>query len=801
MRWFILILGPTLALLASSGALAEPLPLTREVRLGSPARSVRVRVEGTSIVIGSERAALPFTADEASIEPIEVAEGHRVAIVRAAGGDARAAGVVIVRAGRPEVVWVGRLDLHGDPGERSAEVLSIEDRTGDGRPDVVVGTQREGCAICGERETILFPRAYDPTSGAMRPVALRRVSREGEEVSVTATRESPGPAAPPLLRVLRFTGASSAAGAGEELAGLSPPLALSDGDAETYWAEGRGGPGAGEFVVARFEARLPVWALAFTAATGSSGAALGRPRRFTLVGDSGPRVRVTMPEDAGLHPGERYWVRLPEPASWRCVALILDEAYAPPSTPDAAVHTGLGEVEAYTELDFGQGIEALVAALVEGRDGGDETARLLSGLGAPAVQAVARAWVRLDAPGRRRAVRVFAEGARRGADEGVDALAVAGRDQDADIRAAALEALGTLGPRAAERLGELSLEPGGDGAIRPLLRHEPALVLPALLAALDAEGGPERAAVREGLAQTLARGGEAEARALAAWTVGGPTVASRASAALGLASHPRARALAVPLVAAAVGNAERFEDRWRLVLAARALPPEPEVDAWLVATAEQAEEWMLRAAALGALSRRGSERQVEAALAALADPYPRVRVEAVSVLDAADAEDAALATRAREDSWPMVRRAAVEALWDRGSHVDVVRGAIRDRSPRVREAALAAVTRRMDRAAWPLVRARLLDRDEWPEVTVAALGFVRALCVTEAEEAVAAVLERGLAPSAWQPDVDVAAVAADVALALGGPSAEVARGFATRPDAPAALRAVAQRHTGQTCER
>src|SRR5690606_32563264 len=156
-----------------------------------------------------------------------------------------------------------------------------------------------------------------PAQSVMRPVMLRRVPQDGAEITVTATRESPGPSGPPLLRALRFTGASSTSGRGEDASGAAAPRALSDGDPATFWAEGRGGPGAGEFVVGQFDARFDVRAVAVTAATGPAQRTLGRPRRFWLVGDAGPRVRVTMPEDAALRAGERYWIVLPEPLRWR----------------------------------------------------------------------------------------------------------------------------------------------------------------------------------------------------------------------------------------------------------------------------------------------------------------------------------------------------------------------------------------------------------------------------------------------------------------------------------------------------
>lgn len=803
MRRFLLCI--VLACGAPALALAEPLPVEQTVRVGRPARSLRVRVvraeRGATLTVdhGGAQASgeLPIpTADDAEIELVEVADGHSIAIVRARGGEARAAALVAVSGGRPSVLWSGRTDLHGDPGERVRDVLSIEDRTGDGRPDVVVGMEREGASLCGEPSTLLFPRAFDPAQAALRPVMLRRVPRDGAEITVTATRDSPGPSGPPLLDALRFTGASSTSGRGEDATGAAPPRALSDRDPATFWAEGRGGPGGGEFVVGRFDARFDVRAVAITAApTGDAQRALGRPRRFWLIGDAGPRVRVTMPEDAALHPGERYWIPLPEPQRWRCVALVLDEAYAPAGARDAAVHTGLAELELYTELDFGAGLDALVAILIEGREGGDEAARLLAGLGAPAVASLRDSWDRLDLLGRRRAVRVFAETARRGAGEAVAALGQAARDEAPEVRDAAAEALGTLGTEAGEELARLVLEPApvGDAAVRPLARHAPALAVPALLRAISAEGGSERPALREALAQAVSRGGGDARRELEAWQRDDPSVAARASAALGLSQHPATRHGAAALVASAVGTASRFEDRWRLVSAARNLESEPEIDAWLAVMASEPEEWMLRAAAVEALARRDAERRVEAARRALSDDYPRVRTEAVRVLDAADQGDDVLAALAREDSWPLVRAAAVEALWDRPSGRAVVRAAVRDRSQRVRRSAVLALARARDREAWPLVRARLADANEWPQVTVAALRYVHDLCLREASDVLVAVIRRGLEPEPFQPDVDVAAVAVDLALLLGGPAAEEARSLSDRPDVPASMRAALER--------
>lgn len=779
--------------MAPSTAAAEPLPVEATVQLGRPARAVTVRLSAGEAVTLTATSGGRRVREEMPVRGLADAEvsvldlgGTAVAIVRGTGEEGALAAVVALRDGAPVVLWSGRTDLHGDPGERTAAALSTEDRTGDGQPDLVVGLRREGTSLCGQPETILQPRAFDPARSEMRPVVLSRVSPDGA-TAVTATRQSPGPTGPPLVRALQLIGASSRSGAGETVDALGPPRALGDGSVETFWAEGRGGPGRGEFVVGQWGTRLPIRAIALTVSpSGEAAARLGRPRTLWITGDSGAPLRVVIPEDAASHPGERYWVVPPSPLPWRCVSVVLDEAFAPTGARESEVHTGLAEVEIFTDLDFGDGVEGLVAMLVEGGRQGDEAARLLAGLGAVSVAPVAAAWERLDGQGRRRAVRVLAIAARDGSEDAVDALARAATDDEEEVRRSALEALGTLGERAGELLAQLALAPAplGEEAVRSLLRHEPRIVVPALLAALDAEGGAERPAVREGLAQAIAAADEEAVRPFSAWVAADPPIAGLASAVLGLAEQPATHALAARLLSTTVGRVESFSDRWRTVRAALRLSADPEVDAWLASLAADAEEWMLRAAAVEALGRRGSERRLEVARAALSDEYPRVRVQAIALLDAADEDDEAIAQRIEGDSWPMVREAAVSALWDRPDARRAVRRAVRDNSPRVRRASIVALTRAGDRGAWPLVEARLEDDDEWPQVSVAALEYVRDLCVQDAGEAVLGVVERGMQPDAWAPDVDVAAAAIDLALVLGGETAERALVLSRRPDAP-----------------
>ncbi|MGE0787540.1 MAG: HEAT repeat domain-containing protein [Sandaracinaceae bacterium] len=792
------------------------LPFSAEVEVGHPARSTRVSVErrddALSIELSREgrqsQHTLRADGSSAALEVVEVAPDHRLAILRVAGSDTETVALIGVERGAPTVLFSGRTDLHGDPGERIASVISVEDRTGDGRPDVLTGVRREGVDVCGSSETVLLGRAYDPAAGRLRPVVLRRVTGADADPRVVATRDSPGPTGAPLIAGLEARGASSTSGVADEpesaLEALAPPRALVDGDPATFWAEGRGGPGVQEFVTFQWNARFPIRALAVTVApSGTVRGTLGRPRGFWLVGDDGARIRVDMPEDAGQHAGERYWVVPPAPLSWRCASLVLDTAYG--GRNEDSIHTGFAEVEAYTELDFGGGIDALVNMIVSGGSNGEEAARLLLGLGEPAVQALLPSWERLDTLGHRRATRVFANAARHDWAGGLDGLALAARDDAPEVRAQALEALGTI-EAGAELLADRVLEPAprGDEAVGPLVHQPASVAVPALLRAMGTDGGSERPALRVGLAEALAREARAHeedgAAAYAAWAEAEPPVGAYASAALGLASRSATRRdVSAARWVAAARRAERFEDRWRLVRAGREIGADPEGDAWLAEVAGQAEEWMLRAAAVEALARRQSNVRGAVARAALADETARVRVEAIRIL-ASDAEATdALANAAREDAWPMVRAAAVEGLFQRTEALPVVRRAVRDRSALVRAAAIGTLTRAGDRAAAPLVRARMSDDDEWPRVTVAALRYAAELCVPEAGEDVLTVLRRGIRPDAWAPDVDVAALAMVVALRLGGSTREDASRIAARESTPASVRAAAARGAGPAC--
>lgn len=790
---------------------AEPLPFRASVRLGSPARpfSLEIRAEagGDRLEIGGAkrlRETLPSAnAESATVEEVALEGNVAIAVVRTKGPAGESAALLGIRKGRPAMLWSGRLDLQGDLGERRADAIEVEDRTGDGHPNVVVGKVFEPTRICGTERTLLFPRALDPRTMELRPISLRQLPEAARGApELVAVRETPGPRGEPVLRALRFLRASSAAGVGEEPELVPSPAGLSERDASTVWMEGRGGDGRWEFVTARWDgAPFAVRALAFTPtpADPELAASLGRPKSFYVVGDDGAAFRVVLPEDPIARPGKPYWAVFPKPLTWSCYSIVLDEVLAPKGADVASVRTGLAGVSAYTELDFGGGIPALVARLESPH--ASQAASLLSSIGTPGVEATLEAWPRLGLKARREALRVFVGHADRepAARKGLVAAAAV-----PDLSESAVEALGGAGEAGVEALGEILRDPSSpavDAAARILARRHPREAVTLLLGALAAPGGSERSDLRLSLRESVARGGTEARLDAEAWAKAGPTPEAAAAAALALAPVSEARETLEILLEAAVSTATRFEDRYRIVEAARNLPSEAALDAWLERTAKEAEEWMIRAGAMRALAERKSPLAPAVAKLGLEDPYPRVRATAAEVLSTEAGSFELLAARARDDVWPLVREASMLALASDPQATPVLLAGIADPSENVRAAAIRALAARNERSAWSAVAKRLRNDDEWPVVLSAGVAFAGKLCLAEAPAALEAVVDRALRPDPWAPDVDVAIEAIDTLAAIGGPGADAVLKKASAESAPSALReAVARaRKLGKRC--
>ncbi|MBW2462094.1 MAG: HEAT repeat domain-containing protein [Deltaproteobacteria bacterium] len=790
LRTLLALALPFLPLLAAPVALADALPLRTTGQVGRPARPSNIRIRATdegAIVearLGSRRveATLPIPAAiDASVETHRLAGGRAVSIVRARNEAGREAFVLIgARGGRPELLFTGHADLRGDPGERRRDVIEVEDRTGDGAADIIVGVELESIRVCGQDRTLLSPRAVDPGTGALRPVELRRLPADSHEVAIEAASTTPGPEGPPLLGGVSFSQASSSVGSPEDPSLVSPPSGLGDDDPATHWAEGHGGAGRWEFATARLEGRGDVRAIAITLAA----APIVRPSHLWLVGDAGPRLRVTIPSTAAA--GAIVWVVPPESLAWRCLSVVLDDA-----AETGAV--GLAGVAVYGDLDFGDGLALLVEELVADGPRGARAAEVLSRAGAPARDAVIEVWPTLTPTGRRRAIRVLSSHTDHPA--AVEALAEAAADRDGEVQGAAVEALVAIGPRAAAALGRLASVPteGGDRAAEALVAVAPNDARVPLLAAIDAEGGADRPGLRRALRSAYRETNGEDRERYAEWARGAaPGPAAAAALALAKAGDV-GTAIAVSLVGRGITNATRFEDVYRLVTAAYHLPSDPTVDAWLAGLVAGSDAWMLRSQSMLALGARRSPRLRGAARGALEDPYPRVRLAAAIVVAGQEGTLRAVSTLARRDPWPMVRAGATQALAEASGALPILRAAAGDRSKRVRAAAVLALTTRGETGAADVVAARLEDADEWPVVIEAAIAYASELCVPALVDPLVTVLRRGLRPDAWAPDIDSAVLAIGALRDLGGSDAAAAIRSATSERAPEPIRAAAAR--------
>ncbi len=208
---------------------------------------------------------------------------------------------------------------------------------------------------------------------------------------------------------------------------------------------------------------------------------------------------------------------------------------------------------------------------------------------------------------------------------------------------------------------------------------------------------------------------------------------------------------------AAVGPEPSFEDRYFLLHASAALARDaPDVSAW-VETQRKHDLWMLRRAALEAQVARSPAAATALAQKALADPSPRVRAAALSLLRAQTGAPvptrvAAYRAALKDEPWPFVRAEAALSLAAAGAYKDTAR-LLADPARRVRATAMAALVHAPHALQLEAVK-HILRRDrEWPQVQVAALEVAQTNCLPIAAE-VAAFVRREDARAKRLPSED-----------------------------------------------
>lgn len=387
--------------------------------------------------------------------------------------------------------------------------------------------------------------------------------------------------------------------------------------------------------------------------------------------------------------------------------------------------------------------------------------------GQDAAEAIRDLWPSLSPLGQKRAVRALRALAPR-FDAAVDTLTEAARSQDDAVRELALDALGISGSRGRRGLTALLRdERVGERAAALLARSNPDLAIRPLLDAMAAPGGADRTGLRIALARAV-DAVDQPAAILVDWLASKPPPAAVASAALGLSAVEAQAEVLTGFIEYALSAANDFQTAWRLLRSAGAAGTSVSIDRWVEHELRASESWMLRAAAVQAVTARGAREQ---ASVALSDPYPRVRAQAATALAGDLPSMIDRARLARKDPWPFVRSAAVESLGAEEDAVPIIVAAVDDSMSAVRATAIRVLARVPHDEGWDRVHARLRANDEWPEVTEAAIGYAAAHCRTDAAETLFRVVMRCASSQPLTEDLNNAARAVEALRILGTPTA------------------------------
>ncbi|WP_437652697.1 HEAT repeat domain-containing protein [Sorangium sp. So ce1182] len=776
------------ALLGNAAAQVAPVVLPRAA--GQQALAVRIDAGGITARAcpaaaacapdgGKVLAVAPEVAPllgGARVVPVTLADGKRLAKIEApvaatpAGAAATALGAgggswvmllaapLVGKGTEPIVLWSGWTGVStGEHGEGRSDAVVVEPLGSGSR--VLVGQLRDDVTICG-RPALVGASEVDPrTMTLLKGASFQNLPlEERRAASKVAAERREADAAAPAFRLLRPTAASSAVG--------KRFAEIADGDPKTAWSEGKVGAGRGEFV-----------SLSSADEVGITGLGLRIKPTEVVEGGAAPRTlfvatperlfQVSLPEDAWLKETAGYEVKLPEEIRASCIAVVLDDAYAPRGAPAGAgdrgapsapeVRVTIAEITARTAFD-GQGPAALVGALAGGGERARAAAALLARSGPEAVEAAIAGYDKLDPAGRQLAAGVIdtapcavqipfftarlASGA--AAAPPRRASRAAPPEPDPELHHAR-DRIRRCGRAAAPALAEIVK--GGAAAARVAAARELALVAPAeaIPALLDALAGA-RGATRRELRAALALAARSER---AADVVEEEVQLDRLRARPEEAQLDLLRALGPSLGRVKGGGAAfqalasaasaPFERRYLLQAPAAALARagEAPAEAYLRASLRKDADAhvRLRAAEVAA----DVPALAPDLLAAASDPEVRVREAAIVALSRAASAGAklpagapaALAARLASDPWTFIRGSAALAIGampaaPAGDRALV--GALADSSPEVRRSALDGLGAHRAVAHIEAVRDRAEDKEEDVEVRARAILALGAMC-------------------------------------------------------------------------
>jgi hypothetical protein len=690
-------------------------PGQQALALRAEGGAIRARVCAAAPCTPDGGALLPLPEDVRPLLPsaraktIALAGGRSVARVDVPGAAAGSAWVLLMAAppagkgSEPLLLWSGWTGAPtGQPGEEVR--ASVVEEPAQGGARVLVGEIRDDVTLCG-RPALVGARAIDPaTLELARGASVQNLSSEerGKAVKIAAERAPAGGPAP--VRVLRAASASSAF---QKRLG-----AATDGDLATAWSENKTGDGQGEFVALSAPDEVGITAIDLVVRPTADVPDGAAPRSLFLA--TPDRVfAVSMPEDAWKQPpGTRYAVKLPAEIHTTCLAVVLDEAYAPRGK--AEVKVTIAEIEAHTAFD-GATPESLAGALAGGGERARGAAALLSRAGKAGTAAAMAAYDKLDDQGRQLAASV------------IDAAPCSEQGPFFAARFAAL-----TGDPATQHAAPGEMDPELFHA-RDRLRQCGRAAAPAL--AKTIVEGPPRASVAAAEELAMLAPGEAVVAILDAMPKASDPVRRDLRAAL-------ARAASNPHAAPALHDE----------IARAKLDARPEVVA----------VDLLRA--MGpALARVDGSAEAFGAVAARATSFRGrylLQIPAAELAKAGDARAAGyLRDALRKDEDAHVRARAAEAAGRVPALAGELLAALDDADARVREAALDALARAQGAGAPPpdglaAALGKRLSTDDW---TFVRAGAARALGAMPAD----AAIDQALAAALFDVSPDVRGRALD----------------------------------------
>jgi HEAT repeat protein len=786
------LVATTFAALTIASAAAAEVRLSIPAGGGLGALDVRVDLAGAVVIANStavpivlERNLIPDEAD-VLVEAVALPGARKLVHVRVPvrGSDLLGpAWEALLVSGRGQPIFSGMTGLsRGDPGERTG--IRVRIVPAGVVSQVLLGTLREDLRICGETETLLDPRAVDPTSLDLRPVEAERLTgAEQARAQRLAAVDKGTVFDAPLGKLLVARGSSTADSLG---------LELTDGNVGTVWRERQPGIGQGEFVVMAAPKEVPIARLQI-AVSPPSGVKIGAvPKTFYLV-TADRSFLVTLPESAARKPGEIFEVVFPEPIETSCLALVLDRSNASVAHPDV----GVAEAVAFSDLDVpGATLDGLAEQLSGPRSG--EAAQLLERGGSGAIAAVMKAYAKLDAHGRALTVDVAAASDR--CEDAGPLLARGLCEKEGEAARKALEKLERCPPAASALARALRMDPTSRTCVAPVF----ATLFPtaALEPIADALGEvPEtdpatRSILRSAFGRALRQAGGGRLGAL----LSDPNRRLRARLEL-LRGAAEYVVDAAPSCDAAIDELMKsgpsMQVRYLVLgpLAVLAGAGDSAAATRLVDALLHDKDWPVRARA--AELSGGLPLARDALVAAVHDPEPRVRESVLAAMAPSpppSAVGAAIDVMAGDD-WSLVKKQAAGLLAHApaSNEVDDALGrSLSDRLVSVRGAALVALARRRAVRWHRAIRERLDDEAEDVHLRAAAAGALGAVCdISSTDRLTGLARELAIPQRSDEPSLGLAALTGLAALHPADLEARLAPLLAR--GAPTYVRAAAER--------